>query len=127
MKCKHNPQDIGKNTIKNKEKTSIFVNPEDYKIMWIKFLILNLGLEIERSIKSFVIGRKNWIFSNTPRGAHASAGMYSIIESAKLNGLNPYLYLRFLLSKLPTIGDNREELRKHLPCFVTAEEIKISD
>lgn len=83
--------------------------------------------EIERSIKSFVIGRKNWIFSNTPRGARASAGMYSIIESAKLNGLNPYLYLRFLFSKLTTIGDNREELRKLLPCFVTAEEIEISD
>jgi len=83
--------------------------------------------EIERSIKSFVIGRKNWLFSNTPRGAHASAGMYSIIESAKLNGLNPYLYLRFLFSKLPIIGDNRDELRKLLPCFLTAEEIKISD
>jgi len=83
--------------------------------------------EIERSIKSFVIGRKNWLFSNTPRGAHASAGMYSIIESAKLNGLNPYLYLRFLFSKLPVVRDNRDELRKLLPCFVTADEIKILD
>ena len=83
--------------------------------------------EIERSIKSFVIGRKNWLFSNTPRGAHASAGMYSIIESAKLNGFNPYFYLRFLFSKLPTVGDNKDELRKLLPCFVNAEEIKIKE
>ena len=44
----------------------------------------------ERSIKPFVIGRKNWMFSNTPRGATASATIYSIIETAKENGLNPF-------------------------------------
>jgi hypothetical protein len=44
----------------------------------------------ERSIKPFVVGRKNWLFANTPRGAKASAIMFSIIETAKENGLNPY-------------------------------------
>lgn len=44
----------------------------------------------ERSIKPFVIGRKNWLFSNTAKGAKASATIYSIIESAKENGLNPH-------------------------------------
>ncbi len=83
--------------------------------------------EIERSIKSFVIGRKNWMFSNTPRGAHASAGMYSIIESAKANGLDPYLYLRFLFTKLPYVRDDKDELRKLLPCFLSPEDIKISE
>ena len=83
--------------------------------------------EIERSIKSFVIGRKNWMFSNTPGGAAASAGMYSLIESAKLNGLDPYKYLRFLFSKLPHISDNRDQLQKLLPCFVTQEQIKITE
>ena len=44
----------------------------------------------ERSIKSFVIGRKNFLFSNTPRGARASAIIYSMVESAKENNLKPY-------------------------------------
>jgi transposase len=83
--------------------------------------------EIERSIKSFVIGRKNWMFSNTPRGAHASAGMYSLIESVKANGLDPYLYLRFLFAKFPYVCGDREELRKLLPCFVSPEDIKLAD
>ncbi len=83
--------------------------------------------EIERSIKSFVIGRKNWMFSNTKRGAEASAGMYSLVESAKANGLDPYAYLRFLFTKFPYVSDNKDELRKLLPCFVSPEQIKISD
>jgi transposase len=83
--------------------------------------------EIERSIKSFVIGRKNWMFSNTPTGAHASAGMYSLIESAKANRLDPYLYLRFLFTKLPYVCGDRDELRKLLPCFISPADIKISE
>ena len=58
----------------------------------------------ERSIKPFVIGRKNWMFSNTPRGATASATIYSIIESAKENGLNPFTYLQYLFEKLPNMN-----------------------
>ena len=57
----------------------------------------------ERSIKPFVIGRKNWLFSNTPKGAKASATIYSIIESAKENGLNPFEYLQYLFEQLPNI------------------------
>jgi len=81
--------------------------------------------ELERSFKSFVIGRKNWLFSNTPRGARASAGMYSLIESAKANGLDPYLYLRYLFLKFPHVCGDRVELRKLLPCFLSLEDIKI--
>lgn len=55
----------------------------------------------ERSIKPFVIGRKNFLFANTPRGAKASAMIYSIIETAKENGLNPYDYLKFLFEAMP--------------------------
>src|SRR5690606_14970462 len=44
----------------------------------------------ERAIKPFVIGRKNWLFSNTPRGARTSAILYSIVETAKENGLKPF-------------------------------------
>jgi len=55
----------------------------------------------ERSIKPFVIGRKNWLFANTPRGAKASAILYSIIETAKENGVNPYEYLIYIFTNAP--------------------------
>ena len=55
----------------------------------------------ERAIKPFVIGRKNWLFSNTPRGAKASAVIYSIVETAKENGLDPQAYLAYLFERLP--------------------------
>jgi transposase len=58
----------------------------------------------ERSIKPFVIGRKNWLFSNTPKGANASATIYSIVETAKENGLNPFEYLTYLFERLPNIN-----------------------
>lgn len=54
----------------------------------------------ERSIKPFVIGRKGWLFCNTPKGARASAVVYSIVETAKENGLIPFEYLRNLFGKL---------------------------
>ena len=63
----------------------------------------------ERSIKPFVIGRKNWLFCNTPRGARASATIYSIIESAKENGLNPYAYLNHLFETLPNLDSRGNE------------------
>jgi transposase len=58
----------------------------------------------ERSIKPFVIGRKNFLFSNTPRGAKGSAIIYSIIETAKENNLKPYNYLVYLFEHLPNVN-----------------------
>jgi hypothetical protein len=55
----------------------------------------------ERSIKPFVMGRKNFLFANTPRGAKTSAVIYNVIETAKANALDPYRYLLFLLEELP--------------------------
>lgn len=57
----------------------------------------------ERSIKPFVMGRKNWLFSNTPAGAQASAVIYSLIETAKENGLDPYRYLLWVLKQAPKL------------------------
>lgn len=51
----------------------------------------------ERAIRPFAIGRKNWLFMGSPKGAKAAANIYSLIESAKLNGLNPEGYLKFIL------------------------------
>jgi len=64
----------------------------------------------ERAIKPFVIGRKNWLFSNTATGAHASAMMYSLIETAKANGLIPFDYIQHLLEQLPTSPENIDYL-----------------
>jgi len=70
----------------------------------------------ERSIKPFVIGRKNWLFSNTPKGANASAVIYSLIETAKENGLNPFPYLQYLFEQLPNVDVHDPEiLKKYLP------------
>jgi len=71
----------------------------------------------ERSIKPFVIDRKNFLFSNTPRGAKASAIMFSIIETAKENGLNPFAYLTYIFQNAPNwdICNNIDMLELLLP------------
>jgi transposase len=55
----------------------------------------------ENAIRPFVMGRKAWLFSDTPTGANASARLYSLIESAKANGLEPYAYLRHVFTEMP--------------------------
>jgi len=67
----------------------------------------------ERSIRPFVMARKNFMFCNTPKGAKSSAITFSLIESAKENGLNPYEYLKHLLEELPNAST--KEMDKFLP------------
>ena len=59
----------------------------------------------ENAIRPFVIGRKNWLFSDTPKGATASAQIYSLIETAKANGQEPYAWLRHILERLPQVSN----------------------
>ena len=63
----------------------------------------------ERSIKPFVIDRKNFLFANTPRGAQASAVIFSLIETAKENGLAPYRYLAWVLEQAPRLSTEQED------------------
>ena len=63
--------------------------------------------EAERAIRPFTIGRKNWVLSGSPRGASASATIYSLIETLKLNKLEPYYALRYILTKLPTTANDQ--------------------
>jgi transposase len=75
--------------------------------------LLNININnnrAERAIKPFLIGRKNWLFSNTPRGAKASAMLYSIIETAKANDLFIDSYLNFCLDELAKKLDNIDHL-----------------
>jgi hypothetical protein len=55
----------------------------------------------ENAIRPFVVGRKNWLFSNNSAGATASANLYSLVETAKANGHDPYTYLRHIFKELP--------------------------
>lgn len=71
----------------------------------------------ENSIRPFVVGRKNWLFADTVAGAHASANLYSLLQTCKVNGINGYRYLRALLSALPrakTVEDYEALLPWHI-------------
>ncbi len=68
----------------------------------------------ENAIRPIVLGRKNWLFSGAPKGAGASAAFFSLIETAKANGLEPYFYLRCLFEQLPLVKD-QDGYRGQLP------------
>ena len=68
----------------------------------------------ENAIRPFTVGRKNWLFSDTPAGAKASAGLYSLVETAKANGLEPYAYLRHVFTDLPQ-AKTLEDIEALLP------------
>jgi transposase len=78
--------------------------------------------QAENAIRPFVVGRKNWLFSGSPKGAHASATLYSLVESAKLNNLDPYKYIRFILEKIPHTFDD-DDFKELLPTRVSAKQI----
>ena len=71
----------------------------------------------ENAIRPFVIGRKNWLFCDTPKGAEASAAVYSLVETAKANDVEPFAYLSFLLDELRYLGKTppAAELDRLLP------------
>jgi len=78
---------------------------------------------VENIIRPFVVGRKNWLFSGSPRGAMASAILYTPVENAKAKGIDPYWYLCCLFNRLPLVGDNEDELRLLLPQHVDRQLI----
>ena len=79
----------------------------------------------ERRIKPFVIGRKNWLFSQTPNGAMASVTLYSLIETAKANKPEPFAYIRYILTELPRLGRHAEpEAFDDLLPWLCAEKIQ---
>ncbi len=71
----------------------------------------------ERTIRPFTTGRKNWLFANSVNGARSSANTYSVIETAKANGLDPYKYLSMIFTYLPSqdLIKKPEIIEKFLP------------
>jgi transposase len=77
----------------------------------------------ENSIRPFVVGRKNWLFSASVKGVKASANLYSLIETAKANGLEPYAYLRYLFTELPK-AETLESIEALLPGNINQDQIR---
>ena len=71
----------------------------------------------ENAIRPFTVGRKNWLFCDSTKGAEASAVVYSLVETAKANGIDPYDYLLLVLTLLPYLGNNpsHEDLEALMP------------
>lgn len=122
--------------------TSAFGTAVKYTLGQWKYLenyLLDGRLEIsnnraENSIRPFTVGRKNWLFANTPNGAKASAILYSIIETAKQNDLDPYVYLTHIFTTAPNIDlDDPEALAALLPdkapadCRIPAKQTTLFD
>jgi transposase len=78
----------------------------------------------ENAIRPFVIGRKGWMFSGSPRGAQASATLYSLIETAKANGLEPRAYLNFLFERLPE-ATTPAAIQALLPQAIKPDDLKL--
>ncbi|MFR5274088.1 IS66 family transposase [Intestinibacter bartlettii] len=116
------------NYIKQEKENALPESPLGKAIAYSEKVLPNMNLVLEdghleidnnaaeRAIKPFVIGRKNWLFSNTPRGAKASATLYSIIETAKANNLIAERYLVYLFDKLTGIDDLKQlDLEEMMP------------
>jgi len=76
----------------------------------------------ENAIRPFVIGRKAWLFSDSVAGVNASTNLYSLIETAKAHGLEPYAYLREVFTKLPG-ATTVEDFEALLPASIGAKHI----
>jgi transposase len=79
---------------------------------------------VENAIRPFVIGRKGWLFAGSSGGAHASATLYSLIETAKANALEPRAYLTFLFERLPA-ARTPAAIAALLPQNLKAEDLKL--
>jgi len=79
----------------------------------------------ENAIRPFAVGRKNWLFAGSPAGARASANLYSLVETAKANDLEPYRYLRYIFENLP-YARTEEDYRKLTPQYLDRNDFNTS-
>jgi transposase len=90
------------------------INQKEYLTSFLKDGRIQLSNNLaEQSIKMFVIGRKNWLFSNTPNGADSSAIIYSIIQTALANDLKPLYYLEYIFEEIQ--NSKNQDVRRLLP------------
>jgi len=82
-----------------------------------------ISILVENAIRPFVIGRKKFLFCDTVNGANASANLYSLVETAKANGIEPYGYLKAVFTQLPN-ARTLEEIEDLLP--VPADDVNVA-
>lgn len=104
-------QQLEENSVPPKSKTAEGLRYSVNQVKYLKVFLNDGEIPIdnsasERAIRTFCIGKKNWLFHDSVKGAEASAIIYSISETAKLNNLRPYFYFRHLLTELPKYCDN---------------------
>jgi transposase len=78
---------------------------------------------VENAIRPFVVGRKNWLFYDTPEGAYAGAGYYSLIESLKANGIEPESGLKYIFDSIPSCKE-KEDFKKLIPKNIDRSQVK---
>ena len=98
---------------------------EDF-IMYLEDGRLNIDNNTcENIIRPFAIGRKNWLFMGNERGGKAAAVLYSLINTCRLNKINTYDYLNFVITEFPKINqENKEELKTLLPHYYASKPVK---
>src|SRR5690625_4736510 len=95
------------------------LNQWNYLVGYCKRGDLNISNALaENAIRPFALGRKAWLFADTSQGARASATCYSLIETAKANGLEPSAYIQYVLEHIAT-ADTLEKLETLLPWNVS--------
>jgi transposase len=106
----------------NNKKLSEAINYAKNQKIYLENFLLDGTIPIsnnqaENAIRPFAVGRRGWLFADTPKGAEASAIAYSIVETAKANNLNVFQYLAYLFKSLPNINfkDQPELLAQYLP------------
>src|SRR5699024_2689386 len=110
----------------NKSKMGVAITYAINNEIYLRNYLLDGRLELsnnraERAVKPFVIGRKNWLFSNSKNGAQISSIYYSIIETTKLNNLDPHMYLEYVLDELSNIPKDKRKaaIRNLLPYSIS--------
>lgn len=108
-------QQLEENTVPPKSKTAegfrYSVNQKEYLNVFLTDGEIPIDNSAsDRAIRTFCIGKKNWLFHDSVKGAEASAIIYSISETAKLSGLRPYFYFRHLLIELPKRCDKERNI-----------------
>lgn len=110
----------------NKSKMGVAITYAINNEIYLRNYLLDGRLELsnnraERAVKPFVIGRKNWLFSNSKNGAQTSSIYYSIIETTKLNNLDPHMYLEYVLDELSNIPKDKRKaaIRNLLPYSIS--------
>ena len=100
------------------------LNQWDYLVGYCEDGKLNISNALaENAIRPFATGRKAWLFADTPHGARASATCYSLIETAKANGLEPHSYILYLLQNIAG-AETAEEREQLLPWNIPDGAVK---